>query len=191
MLAASAMNGALFDSTYNIFFRLKYDKLYDAMLATPMRPNDIARGEITWALLRGAIYSAAFIVVMLCMGLVAVVVDAAGAAGDVADRLRVRRCRDGADDVDAQLAGLRVHPARDHADVLVLGDVLPACRPIPTAIEAIVRWTPLYQGVVLCRELSLGTSGWDALIAVRLPRRDGARAACYVAGRRIGTLLLK
>ena len=70
MLAASAMNGAIFDSTYNIFFRLKYEKLYDAMLATPMRPTDIARGEVTWALLRGAIYSAAFIVIMVVMGLV-------------------------------------------------------------------------------------------------------------------------
>ena len=126
MLASAAMNGALFDSTYNIFFRLKYNKLYDAMLATPIGPNDIARGEITWALLRGGCYSASFIVVMLRDGAGRVVVDAAGAAGDPADRLRLRRCRDGADDLDAELAGLRVHPALDHADVLVLGDVLPA-----------------------------------------------------------------
>src|SRR5262245_64345395 len=34
MLAASAMNGALLDSTFNVFFKLKYDKLYDQMLAT-------------------------------------------------------------------------------------------------------------------------------------------------------------
>ena len=65
MLATSAMNGAIFDSTYNIFFRMKYAKLYDAMLATPIAPSDVARGEITWALLRGAFYSAMFIVVML------------------------------------------------------------------------------------------------------------------------------
>ena len=36
MLAASAMNGALLDSTFNVFFKLKYDKLYDQMLATPL-----------------------------------------------------------------------------------------------------------------------------------------------------------
>src|SRR5215472_19049404 len=34
LLASSAMNGALFDSTFNVFFRLKYAKLYDAALAT-------------------------------------------------------------------------------------------------------------------------------------------------------------
>ena len=36
MLAASAFNGALLDSTFNVFFKLKYDKLYDQMLATPL-----------------------------------------------------------------------------------------------------------------------------------------------------------
>ena len=46
MLASSAMNGAIFDSTYNIFFRMKYAKLYDSMLATPLRPWDVATGEV-------------------------------------------------------------------------------------------------------------------------------------------------
>jgi lipooligosaccharide transport system permease protein len=48
LLATSAMNGAIFDSTFNIFFRLKYAKLYDAALATPMVPGDVALGEIGW-----------------------------------------------------------------------------------------------------------------------------------------------
>ena len=55
LLAASAMNGAIYDATFNVFFRLKYDKIYDAILATPMRPGDIALGEIGWALIRGAL----------------------------------------------------------------------------------------------------------------------------------------
>jgi lipooligosaccharide transport system permease protein len=70
LLAASAMNGAVYDATFNIFFKLKYAKLYDAVLATPLGPKDIALGEIVWAQLRGAIYSAAFLVVMLAMGLI-------------------------------------------------------------------------------------------------------------------------
>ena len=63
------MNGAMFDSTFNIFFRLKYAKLYDAILATPMRPAQVALGEIGWALLRGTIYAVAFTLVMLALGL--------------------------------------------------------------------------------------------------------------------------
>ena len=57
LLATSSMNGAVFDSTFNVFFRLKYDKLYDAVLATPMRAGDIALGEISWALIRGGLYA--------------------------------------------------------------------------------------------------------------------------------------
>ena len=44
------MNGAVTDSTFNVFFKLKYSKIYDAMLATPVAPRDIALGEIGWAL---------------------------------------------------------------------------------------------------------------------------------------------
>ena len=70
MLAASAMNGSLLDSTFNFFFKLKYNKLFDQMLATPLTTMDIARGELSWSLLRGGIYSAGFLLVMLAMGLV-------------------------------------------------------------------------------------------------------------------------
>ena len=70
LLASSAMNGAIYDSTFNVFFRLKYAKLYDAALATPMRPGDVALGEVTWSLIRGGLYASAFMVVMLAMGLV-------------------------------------------------------------------------------------------------------------------------
>ncbi len=69
MLASSAMNGAIFEGT-NVFFKLKYGKIYDGILATPMQPTDVASGEIAWALVRGAVYSLAFLVVMMVMGLI-------------------------------------------------------------------------------------------------------------------------
>jgi lipooligosaccharide transport system permease protein len=56
MLAASAMNGAIADTTYNFFFKLRFAKTYDTMLATPARPRDIAVGEILWSLIRGGTY---------------------------------------------------------------------------------------------------------------------------------------
>jgi lipooligosaccharide transport system permease protein len=71
LLAASAMNGAIFDSTINVFFKLKFAKLYDSMLATSLGPVDVAIGEISWALIRGGMYSAGFLLVMLAMGLTA------------------------------------------------------------------------------------------------------------------------
>src|SRR5205807_556020 len=70
LLAASAMNGAIYDSTFNVFFNLKYAKTYDAILATPMAVGDVAVGEVAWALLRGLMYAVAFLVVMAALGLV-------------------------------------------------------------------------------------------------------------------------
>lgn len=69
LMAASAMNGAVFDSTGNVLHRLRYARIYDAALATPMRPGDVAVGEITWALLRGQVYAIGFLAVMAALGL--------------------------------------------------------------------------------------------------------------------------
>ncbi len=65
------MNGAIFDSTFGIFFKLKIAKTYDAVLATPLGVRDVAIGELTWSLIRGTLYSIAFLVVMAALGLVA------------------------------------------------------------------------------------------------------------------------
>ena len=70
LLASSAMNGALFDSTFNFFFKLRYAKVYDAILTTPVSVDDLALGELLWSNLRGVIYATAFLTVMFGFGLV-------------------------------------------------------------------------------------------------------------------------
>jgi lipooligosaccharide transport system permease protein len=189
MLAASAMNGAIFDSTYNIFFRLKYEKLYDAMLSTPMRPTDIARGEITWALLRGAIYSAAFIVVMVAMGLVhswwmllalpgTLVLGYAFAGAGMALTTWMRSWQ------DFEYIQLAILPM-----FLFSGTFYPLSTD-PEWLQHVVTWTPLYQGVLLMRSLALGTVGTDCVVAVVYFAVIGS-IGMWVAGRRISDLLLK
>jgi lipooligosaccharide transport system permease protein len=69
LLAVSAMNGAVYDSTWNVFFKMQYAKLYEGMLTTSLGPLDVALGEISLALLRGAIYSCGFMIVMQLLGL--------------------------------------------------------------------------------------------------------------------------
>ncbi|GAA4622764.1 ABC transporter permease [Cellulomonas oligotrophica] len=69
LLAVSAMNGAVYDSTWNVFFKMHFGKLYDAMLTTSLGPLDVALGEIAFALLRGGLYAAGFLTVMQVMGL--------------------------------------------------------------------------------------------------------------------------
>ena len=69
LLAVSAMNGAIYDSTWNVFFKLNYGKLYEGMLATSLGPLDVALGEILYALLRGLVYASGFMIVMQIAGL--------------------------------------------------------------------------------------------------------------------------
>jgi lipooligosaccharide transport system permease protein len=69
LLAVSAMNGAVYDSTWNVFFKMNYGKLYEGMLATSIGPFDVALGEIAFALLRGLLYAVGFMVIMQLFGL--------------------------------------------------------------------------------------------------------------------------
>ncbi|GAA4870501.1 ABC transporter permease [Serinicoccus chungangensis] len=70
LLATSAMNGAIYDSTWNVFFKLRFAKLYEAMLQTSLGPLDVALGEILMALFRGFLYALGFLGVIAAMGLV-------------------------------------------------------------------------------------------------------------------------
>ncbi len=69
LLAVSAMNGAIYDSTWNVFFKMNFGKLYEGMLATSLGPLDVALGEILLALFRGAVYGIGFQIVMQLLGL--------------------------------------------------------------------------------------------------------------------------
>lgn len=70
LLATSAMNGAIYDSTWNVFFKLRESRLYHGMLATSLGPLDVALGEIAWALLRGLVYAMGFMAVVAPLGLI-------------------------------------------------------------------------------------------------------------------------
>jgi lipooligosaccharide transport system permease protein len=188
MLATSAMNGALFDATYNIFFKMKYDKLYDTMLATPLSPNDVARGEVTWALLRGSCYSAAFVVIMLAMGLVrswwmvlalpaTVLIGYAFAGAGMALTTYMRSWQ------DFEYVQLAIMP------MFLFSATFFPLSGYPGPIAAVVRWSPLYQGVVLCRDCALGSMGWEWVRAAVYLAAMGSLGV-YVASRRIGSLLL-
>jgi lipooligosaccharide transport system permease protein len=70
LLATSAMNGAIYDSTWNVFFKMHFGKVYNGMLSTSMGTLDVALGEIGWALLRGLAYAIGFMAVVSGMGLI-------------------------------------------------------------------------------------------------------------------------
>ena len=71
LLCVSAMNGASFEVTYNMYVRLNFEKAYDAMLTTPVEPADVLAGEVLWAMTRACIYGGCFYIVLVLFGLAA------------------------------------------------------------------------------------------------------------------------
>jgi len=69
LVCVAAMNGASFEVTYNVFVRLEYQKAYDAMLTTPVEPDDVLAGEVLWAVTRACIYGGCFFIVIAAVGL--------------------------------------------------------------------------------------------------------------------------
>lgn len=189
MLAASAMNGAVLDSTFSVFFKLKFEKLYDAVLATPLRPADVARGEITWALLRGGVYSTGFLLVMLAMGLV----GSWWAVLAVPATLVVGFGFSGA--CMALTTYMRSWQDFEYVTLAIMPMFLFSATFFPvTAFSGPLRWvvegTPLYRGVVLCRELTTGAVSVDSLVSVVYLLAMGV-GGLYVASRRLDKLLLR
>jgi lipooligosaccharide transport system permease protein len=188
MLAASAMNGSLLDSTFNFFFKLKYNKLFDQMLATPLTTMDVARGELSWSLLRGGIYSAAFLLVMVAMDLVSswwavLVVPAALLIGLAFGGVCM-----------ALTTFMRSWQDFEYVTLATLPMFLFSATFFPiTAFPAAVRWvvelTPLYRGVVLCRELTTGALSWGSAFSVVYLVAMGL-VGLMVVRRRLDKLLL-
>ena len=68
LVAASAMNGAVFETTYNVFVKLYFGKIYDAMVATRVNMEDVVIGETLWAVTRSFMYGTIFLVITLFFG---------------------------------------------------------------------------------------------------------------------------
>lgn len=188
LLASSAMNGAVYESTMNIFFKLKYGKVYDAILSTPMKPVDIAVGEISWSLIRGGIYAVGFLIVMALFGLIeswwaimavpaALLIGFAFASVGMAATSFMRSWQ------DFDMVQLFTLPLFLFSATFYPLDVY------PEAIQNVTRLSPLYHGVEIVRSLTLGLFDWSIAGHVAFLLGMGA-VGVTVASKRLETLLL-
>lgn len=188
LLAASAMNGAIYESTMNIFFKLKYEKTYDSVLNTPITAPDVAVGEIAYAALRGSLYSGAFLATMAVLGMtsswwsllmvpIAVLVALAFAAVGMAVTTVMRSWEDLEYITTATLPlflfSATFYPASSYGDW-----------------QWALQLSPLYHGVALTRGASYGVWDWSYL------GHAGFLLAMLVIGvavaaRRVEALILK
>lgn len=155
LVASSAMNGAVADATYNFFYKLKYAKTFDTMLATPLTLGQVVVGEVAWSMARGGIYSTIFLAVAGALGLiqswwallmipVALLVGLAFSAVGTAVTSLFRSWH------DFDYIQLAVQPMMLASTTFFALSVYPAwARPL-------VQATPLYHGVALCRQLAFG-----------------------------------
>lgn len=162
LLAVSAMNGAIYDSTWNVFFKLNYGKLYEGMLSTSLGPLDVALGEIVYALLRGLLYATGFLIIMQFAGLnlawtallaiPAVLLIAFGFASIGM----------------AVTSYMKAFQQMDLLNFVLLPMFLFSATffPItvyPDWVQAIVQALPLWHGVELIRGLTTGALSWGML----------------------------
>lgn len=188
LMASSAMNGAVYDSTMNIYFKLRHARLYDGVLATPMSSRDVAVGEIGWALTRGTLYSIVFLGCLVALGLTAswtvvlavpacLLLGAAFASVGMAATTFMRSWED-----------------FDWVQTIVLPMFLFSATFYPLSSYGDLGWvvqiSPLYHGVALVRAASLGVATWGIVVHVMYLGLLTV-VGLSVAARRIDTLLCK
>jgi lipooligosaccharide transport system permease protein len=189
LMATSAMNGSVMETTFNIFFKLKFGNVYEGILTTPMSPRDIAIGEIGWALFRGALYSIVFLVVMVLMGLTTnwwalLTIPGAVLIGFAFGSVGLAACTYMRSWQDFDLVSLVTMPL-----FLFSGTFFPISQ-LPDVLQWITRISPLYHGTEMLRAFALGIFDWSLaghitfLVVMGL---IGAR----IASRRLDGLLRK
>ena len=192
LLASSAMNGAIYETTNNFFYKLKYAKLYDAAVATPITLRDIALGEIAWALLRGGLYVVGFLAVIILMSIggttlltsplgllalpAALLIGYAFAGMGLAATTFVRKWQ------DFDFVQLAIMPM-----FLFSGTFYPISA-YPAGLQALVEVTPLYRGVHLIRALTTGTPDASLVFDVVYLVAAGT-IGLAIASRRLSKLL--
>jgi lipooligosaccharide transport system permease protein len=162
LLATSAMNGAIYDSTWNVFFKMHFGRIYNGMLSTSMGTLDVALGEISWALLRGLAYAIGFMAIVTPLGLVpswwgllaipASVLVAFGFAAvgmGITSYLKHRQ--------QMQYIQLVMLPMFLFSGTFFPLDIYP--EPVQWFIQAL----PLWQAIELIRGLTLGIMNWAML----------------------------
>ena len=189
LLASSAMNGAIAEGTYNFHWKLREDRVFESILATPLSPGDIAVGELAWALVRGGLYAAGFTVVMALFGLAAspwviLAVPAALLVGFAFGGMAMAAASFMRSWQDFDLIQLVVLPL-----FLFSGTFFPL-ETYPEPLRLLVQLTPLYHGVDLLRSLVVGAIGPELLVHVAYLVVMGLIGLAIVS-RRVGRILLR
>jgi lipooligosaccharide transport system permease protein len=163
LLATAAMNGAMNETTFAMFTKLRLLRTYDSIMTTPITARHIAVGEALWAILRGTLITCGFLIVVGILGLarsaeIVLVVPGAAIIGftfSCLGLLVVTWIRNWQDFQFIQLAML---------PMFLFATTFYPLSVYPRGIQFVVECLPLYQSIQLVRDPALGHVGPQLLI---------------------------
>jgi lipooligosaccharide transport system permease protein len=158
LLAATAMQTAVGESTYPVYGSVKWNKTYQAAMASPLRPADIFHGHVLFVTLRLVMNCAVFVAVAAAFGAVSsagvlaalpVAVLTGLAFATPIEAWAVTRTKDSSFAMVFRFVMIPLF--------LFSGTFFPVTQ-LPVWLQPVAYATPLWNGVALCRALCLGTA---------------------------------
>jgi lipooligosaccharide transport system permease protein len=157
ILASGAMNTGMQEASWPVFGSIKWNKIYIGAQASPLRPEDIFRGHLTFMTMRLAMNAVVTILFMWAFGAVrsawvvlawpvAVLTGVAFAAPIAAWAVLAKN----------ELSFVYIFRFVMMPLMLFSGTFFPLSQ-LPGWLRVVAYATPLWHGVALCRALSLGT----------------------------------
>jgi lipooligosaccharide transport system permease protein len=156
LMAATAMQLASFEATFPVFSAIKWDRQYHAMLASPLRVRDVMLGHQAFFAFRLLLTATVYFVVIVAFG----AVDSPLGALTIPVTLLVGLS------FTAPLAAWAAHTESMVSFIAIFrfailpmflfsGTFFPIST-LPAPLEFLAWLTPLWHGVTLCRDLTLG-----------------------------------
>ncbi|HET7743618.1 MAG TPA: ABC transporter permease [Gaiellaceae bacterium] len=164
LMAATAMQIAGFEASWPVMAAIKWHRQYHAMLATPLRIRDVMLGHQAYFVFRLLLTATVYFVVIVAFGAVSSPLGVLAIPVTVLVGLSFT----------APLAAWAAHAQTEASFVAIFrfiilpmflfsGTFFPIST-LPRPLEVIAWFTPLWHGVTLCRDLTLGNVGPDDLL---------------------------
>jgi lipooligosaccharide transport system permease protein len=156
LLASTCMQIATNDTTWPVLGAIKWMRTYLAMLAAPLGVYDVLRGHLAWVATRLSIVISIYLAVMAIFGTIyspwAVVALPAGVLTGMAFGAPMAAY---AATLEKDVSFITIYRFVVVPLFLFSGTFFPVSQ-LPHVLEYVAYATPLYHGVALCRDLTLG-----------------------------------
>jgi lipooligosaccharide transport system permease protein len=164
LMAATAMQIASFEASWPVLSAIKWDRQYHAMLATPLRVRDVMVGHQSFFAFRLLLTATVYFVVILAFGAVSSPLGVLAIPVTLLVGLSF----------SAPIAAWAATTQNEASFVAIFrfvilpmflfsGTFFPISS-LPRPLEVIAWFTPLWHGVTLCRDLTLGAVSVDDLL---------------------------